>query len=354
VTATARQSSGKAKPLSAKFEQLMVNAWYGGARWLVVLRPLSWLFRMLAARRRRRLIARQSVNWRPPVPVIVVGNISVGGTGKTPLVISLLEKLRESGYRPGVVSRGYGAKPRSFPFLVTPESGGVEAGDEALLISQRTACPVVIDADRVGAARELLKRDVDVIVSDDGLQHYRLARDVEIIVVDGQRGLGNGRCLPEGPLREPPSRLAEADLVVVNGSGDVLPGVGALEMQLKPAEWVRLSDGKTLDLEAWRAEHPGPVRAFAGTGNPKRFFDTLRQLGITSVEERSFPDHWAYSAADLACAPGETLVMTEKDAVKCRGFAPDDCWFLRVYADINNIFYNKIENKVKVIARGFA
>ena len=196
---------------------LLEQAWYRQAAWLKLLRPLSASFTYLA-KRRRESFRSSDKRWTASVPVIVVGNISVGGTGKTPIVLAIIELLKTQGYRPGVVSRGYGANPPRYPWLVEPEQSAKQAGDEPLLIAIRGQVPVVIDPDRPAAVRDLLAHfDCDVVISDDGLQHYALARDIEIAVIDGERGLGNRRCLPEGALREPPERLSEVDFILQNG-----------------------------------------------------------------------------------------------------------------------------------------
>jgi len=276
------------------------------------LRPLAALDGWIADRRRRQT--------RPqvlPAPVIVVGNIAVGGTGKTPVVQGLVEALRAQGWRPGVVSRGYGGRGGDGPLRVTAEGDAAVTGDEPLLIHLRTGVPVMVGADRVAAARALLASgEVDVIVSDDGLQHYRLGRDVELCVVDGQRGLGNGARLPAGPLREPESRLREVDHVLVNGGDWVPAAVAWSRFQLQPGVPYRLDGGEAPStLAAWRGRR---VHAVAGIGNPQRFFDTLRDAGMTVVPH-AFPDHHAYDGRDLPSPdPGCPVLMTEKDAVKCR------------------------------------
>jgi tetraacyldisaccharide 4'-kinase len=345
VAVTKQHTLSVRKP-SANFEQRLLRAWYEGASWLILLRPFSWFFRAVVGWRKKRLLKLQDKGWKSPVPLIVVGNIAVGGTGKTPLVIALVERLREAGYRPGVISRGYGANPPETPWLVTRSAPVEQVGDEALLIALRADCPVVIDPDRVSAAQALLAQDCDLIISDDGLQHYRLARDLELLVIDGQRGMGNGQCLPEGPLREPASRIKEVDFIVVNGACEMSFDQHAATMVLRPTEWVRLEDGKRVAVNDWQGKR---VTAVAGIGNPQRFFASLRDLGLQLEEERTFPDHWAYSPEDLLVNEGQTLVMTEKDAVKCCDFASGDCWYLSIDADIDPLYINEIIDKVNVI-----
>ncbi|MCV6609497.1 MAG: tetraacyldisaccharide 4'-kinase [Amphritea sp.] len=314
------------------------QTWYKRSPWLKLLRPAECLFRAIATRRRRQYQNGDKPVWNAPVPVIVVGNISVGGTGKSPLVIWLIEQLRRQGYNPGVVSRGYGAKPPQFPFAVTADSDVTQAGDEPLMIVRRTGVPMVIDPDRPAAARYLLEQSqCDLIISDDGLQHYALGRAIEIAVVDGQRGFGNRRCLPEGPLREPVERLAEVDFIVVNRTDEQSAELGlSPEMQadtfsmiLVPAGFQSLEDGRVVPVSEWSQ---GPMlNAVAAIGNPERFYRTLRSLGFT-LSSRSFPDHHQFVAADLDFSGDSALVMTEKDAVKCDHIQLDNAWFLQVAA----------------------
>lgn len=301
--------------------------WYAsGTAPPLLLRPLARLYGFISERRRARLQLQASPL---PVPVIIVGNISIGGTGKTPFTIWLIERLREWGWTPGVVSRGYGGTPPRYPHFVAPEGDARFCGDEPLLIAQRTGCPVAIDPDRVAATEMLLREHaVDIIVSDDGLQHYRLARDLEISLVDGRRGLGNGALLPAGPLREPPSRLDEVNLVVINGDGWQYPE--ALRMQLVAAPLRRVQGGASSALESWRGRR---AHAVAGIGDPARFFATLSAAGI-DVEPHQFADHHSYAAGDLAFADNIDVIMTEKDAVKCIAFADARMWALPVAATL--------------------
>lgn len=296
-------------------------------RWL---RPLSALFGAVAALRRRRL---QHAAIPLSVPVIVVGNLSVGGTGKTPFTIWLVQRLREWGFTPGVISRGYGGRAPHYPFAVGPGSRPTESGDEPLLIAQRTGVPVMVDPDRLAAARALIAQGVDVIVSDDGLQHYRLARDLEICVIDGPRGFGNAALLPAGPLREPVERLAEIPLVVVNGTGlSLLRHAGRINMQLRAGLAVPLAGvGDALRLDRLRGQR---VHAVAGIGNPQRFFGSLRERGI-EVIEHPFPDHHDYTATDLHFDDALPVLMTDKDAIKCRGFALNRHFTVPVEASID-------------------
>lgn len=305
----------------------LARLWYGKHFLSVLLTPLSWLFCAVAVVRRwayrKGLLCSDAL----PVPVIVVGNITVGGTGKTPLVCWLTGFLRQQGFSPGILTRGYGGAGTDWPMLVTTASDPVKVGDEPVLLARRSACPVAVGPDRMAAGHMLLDRHrCDIIVTDDGLQHYRLRRDLEIAVVDGDRGLGNGRCLPAGPLREPRRRLASVGLVVYNGRGPE----GACVMHLRPGRLVNLLDeGRREALAAFRGR---PVTAVAGIGNPDRFFALLRGEGL-EVDTRFYGDHHAFSADDAAqWGPGPVL-MTEKDAVKCAPFAGPGFWFLPVDAD---------------------
>ena len=254
------------------------EAWYENAAWLALLAPLSWLFEGIVSFRRKR--QRQALKFRPPVPVLVIGNLTVGGTGKTPLVIELARQFAALGFKPGVISRGYGGSQRR-PGLVTANSDPEVFGDEAVLIATKAACPVVIGADRVAAIQALLKSaQCDVIISDDGLQHYRMHRDAELMVIDGQRGFGNERSLPAGPMREPKSRMSEVDWVIVNGEDKrrVAPA-NALHMKLVPQLLTHLITGQQQSMDEFRGR---PVHGLAGIGNPKRFFSTLQQSGLAS------------------------------------------------------------------------
>jgi tetraacyldisaccharide 4'-kinase len=306
----------------------LTRRWYGSAAAPWILRPLAALFGLVARLRRRRQQA-AAREQRLPVPVVVVGNIAVGGTGKTPFVIWLVERLREWGWKPGVVSRGYGGRAREWPQRVQPGSDPALVGDEPVLVARRAGCPVVVGPDRVAAARALLDGGgVDIVVSDDGLQHYRLWRDLEIAVVDATRGLGNGRLLPAGPLREPASRLGEVALVVANGPGWTTPAGRQVTMRL--VAWqVEALDGSGGRLLADFAGQT--VHAVAGIGNPARFFAMLSQQGIGLVVH-PFPDHHAFARADLEFGDGLPVLMTEKDAVKCRAFGAPGHWVVPVEA----------------------
>lgn len=307
------------------FEQQLQQRWYGRAGILWLLWPLEILFRGIVAARRWAYTKGWLSTASLPVPVIVVGNITVGGAGKTPLVLWVVEQLRVAGYRPGIITRGYGGNSTTWPLVVTSESTPAQAGDEPVLLAQRANCPLVAGPDRVAAAEQLIAGfGIDVIVSDDGLQHYRLPRTVEICVLDGQRGLGNQHCLPVGPLREPASRASTVQMRVVNGGEHA----NAYTMQFQPTHAVNLKTGVRC---AW-ADFTQPVHALAGIGHPERFFTMLEQLGLRVIRH-PFPDHHAFVAADLQLGDERAILMTEKDAVKCHNIMPhDNVWCVPISA----------------------
>ena len=302
-------------------------AWYRGDRWLWLLRPLECLFRLLAATRRRLYQVNVLSAYQAPLPVVVVGNITVGGTGKTPIVIALVEALQAKGLRPGVVSRGYGATSSVFPHVLSDSSDAGQSGDEPLLIFRRTKVPCVVDPNRAVAVQTLIaEAEVDLVICDDGLQHYGLARNFEIAVVDHTRGLGNGFCLPAGPLREPPSRLQTVDRVLYRGSDDAQNGVHYV-----PQAWVNLKTGEQRPLNAFAGT--ASAWAVAGIGQPQQFFAMLESLGL-DFQPRVFPDHHNYSAQDFLSMGQDMILMTEKDAVKCGSLAVSNAWYLRIDAQL--------------------
>lgn len=296
-----------------------------------LLYPLSVIFRAVVAFRRLAFARSLLQTVRVGVPVIIVGNVTVGGTGKTPLVLWLTEFLSQQGFRPGIVSRGYGAAERDAT-AVTPTSDPARVGDEPVLLAQRSGCPVWVGQDRVAAARGLLEANAqcNVIVSDDGLQHYRLARDVELAVIDGSRKLGNGFMLPAGPLREPASRLREMDAIVINGGTRLAdPARRAVSSKLEGSIFRNLLNPEhAASAEFFQRRR---VHAVAGIGNPARFFEHLQALGL-DFEPHAFADHHAFTAGDLEFDDCDAIVMTEKDAVKCGSFANETQWVLRVDA----------------------
>lgn len=294
------------------------SRWYDGTPPPKALTPLSCVFQEVVALRRLAYSRGLKRIKRLPVPVIVVGNLTVGGTGKTPLTLWLVDFLRQAGYRPGVISRGYGGRPQATPLAVHADSDPLETGDEPLLLARRAKCPVFVSPNRAEAATALLAaNDCDILIADDGLQHYALARDVEIAVVDGERRFGNECCLPAGPLREPLARLAEADLVVSRGQART----GEYALTLSGEEAVNLAEPSRRRPLADFMDTP--LHAVAGIGHPQRFFQDLRKAGL-HFEEHAFPDHHSFRPQDFAF-PG-TVLMTEKDAVKCLGFAEARFW----------------------------
>lgn len=314
-----------ARPPRQSLHAWLNGVWYEGApsRWW--LKPLSATYGAVSALRRfayrRRLLPSAPL----PCPVIVVGNLTAGGTGKTPLVCWLTEQLSRSGLRPGVVTRGHGGSSRA-PRLILPTDRAEVVGDEAVLLARRSRVPVAIGRNRPAAAQLLINADCDVIVSDDGLQHYALARDCEIVVVDGERRFGNGRLLPAGPLREGQWRLRRADAIVINGGSGEAEREGALRMRLLATGAVSIKYGTVKQLREFAGQR---VHAIAAIGNPARFFATLRAAGIDAIEH-PLPDHAALKLDDISFADDLAVLMTEKDAVKCSEIAGPDHWYIPV------------------------
>lgn len=308
---------------------MIEKLWSGRSGLWRLLLPFSWLYGLIANLIRLSYSSGWRSSWRAPVPVVVVGNLTAGGNGKTPVVIWLVQALQQRGLRPGVVSRGYGGKAARYPLLLDAQTSTREAGDEPVLIYQRTGAAVAVSPRRKDAVQALLESgEIDVIITDDGLQHYALARDFEIVVVDGQRRFGNGWWLPAGPMRERASRLQSVDAIITNGG---TPQPGELPMQLVPGNAVNLQSGEICPLHALKN-----VVAMAGIGHPPRFFATLRQQGLIPVKELPFADHHDYSQAQLASLVTEdqVLLMTEKDAVKLRSCAATNWWYLPVDAQL--------------------
>jgi tetraacyldisaccharide 4'-kinase len=326
----------------ASFTDWLQHQWHCLTLWQILLLPLSLLFALLVMLRRWSYRLGLLRSHRMPVPVIVVGNLTVGGTGKTPLVLWLVEFLRSHGYRPGIISRGYGSRVHH-PQSVSATSDPLLAGDEPVLLARRVQCPVWVGVSRVEVSRALLsaRPDCNILISDDGLQHYGLLRDVEIVVVDGRRRFGNGRMLPAGPLREPLSRMQSADAVVVNG-GDIAAGEYA--MRLSGVIFQHLGNpARTATASDFSGQR---VHAVAGIGDPSRFFAHLRQLGL-DVVGHAFPDHHAFQPHELQFEGADAILMTEKDAVKCAAFAPNNAWMLAVDADVDVALGNRIMEKLR-------
>jgi len=317
-------------------EQRLTALWYRESAGFSLLAPLGWLYAGVMALRRAAYAAGVLKTCRAGKPVIVVGNLTVGGTGKTPLVAWLAQQLSLTGLRVGIVSRGYGRSGAS-PESVHAESSWRDVGDEPMLLASLTGCEVVVARDRFEGAQKLVALGVDVVITDDGLQHLRLARDCEIVVIDGARGFGNGRLLPAGPLREPPSRLHDADIVVVNGTPEhasLRAGLDdGLQMSLSGAEAHRV-DGLAAPepLEHFRGRR---VHAVAGIGNPQRFFRDLRARGIEIIEH-PFPDHHPFTRAELTFSDDLPVLMTQKDAVRCREIAAARLWYVPVVAQFSD------------------
>ncbi|HBC83412.1 MAG TPA: tetraacyldisaccharide 4'-kinase [Escherichia sp.] len=306
---------------------MIARIWSGESPLWLLLLPLSWLYGLVSGA--IRLCYRLGIKkaWRAPVPVVVVGNLTAGGNGKTPVVIWLVEQLRQRGVRVGVVSRGYGGKADNYPLVLDQQTTTEQAGDEPVLIYQRTGAPVAVSPVRSDAVKALLAaHDLQLIVTDDGLQHYRLARDKEIVVIDGVRRFGNGWWLPAGPMRERASRLRSVDAVITNG-GEAR--AGEIPMRLQAGLAVNLKSGERRPVD----ELPAVV-AMAGIGHPPRFFQTLADCSAAVENTVALADHQALSYAQVSgfIQPGQTLVMTEKDAVKCRAFADESWWYLPVDA----------------------
>jgi len=314
------------------------SAWYGTARAPWWTAPLSWLYGALTALRRGLYRAGVLRSVRLPVPVIVIGNLSVGGTGKTPLTIALADALRKRGYTPGVVSRGYGGSEQG-PLLLDDAPDPSRVGDEPSLI-RANGIPVAIGRNRPAAAQLLIAAGCDVVIADDGLQHYALARDLEVCVIDGVRRFGNGRLLPAGPLREPLSRLRKVSYRVCNGGA---VAAGDVPMELQGGMMRAVLDGHSKPLSEFAGQ---TVHAVAAIGHPVRFFASLRSQGL-EVIEHPFPDHHAFVDSDLSFGDCKPVLMTDKDAVKCRRFAQPHWWSVPVKAVLPPTFFDDIEASLR-------
>lgn len=322
--------------MKAALERWLLRRWYGGVAPGPVLRSLSSIYGALVRRRQAAFASGARPVQRLPVPVLVIGNLVAGGAGKTPLAIALARALARRGWKPGIASRGHGRRSKA-PTWARPDSDPADCGDEPLLIARQTGLPVAVDADRVAAARRLIEAGCTLVIADDGLQHLRLGRDLEIEVRDGERGLGNGRLLPAGPLREPASR--PVDFRVING-GETGAGEWRMDLRLGDARPLGAGEPRPLGLFA-----PGPVHAIAGIGNPARFFRALRDAGL-EVLEHAFPDHHAYQAGELEFSPPAPRLMTEKDAVKCTGFGLRDAWAVPAVAELPDAFVDAVDQRL--------
>lgn len=312
------------------------------AKWplVLLLMPLTLLFFIISHLRRYLYAWGVLTRYKMSVPVVVVGNIGVGGNGKTPVVVHLVEACKKLGIKVGVVSRGYGGNAPQYPYLVTADSSAEEAGDEALLIYQRCQVPIMLGSDRVESARALIDSGCELILTDDGLQHYRLARDVEIIVVDHKRQYGNGFLLPAGPLREGTWRLSTVNHVIYNmaSASQNIEGEtkhNYLSMYLAPDNLCNMATGELISLADFYKQQP-KVSAVAGIGDPNRFFTTLKNYGFSLHSTQGFNDHHAYTKDDFSSYKANSpLLMTEKDAVKCKAFAQPHWWYVPVNAKFN-------------------
>ncbi|MDN2662001.1 tetraacyldisaccharide 4'-kinase [Psychromonas sp. 14N.309.X.WAT.B.A12] len=315
--------------------------WYQPTQWWAwLLWPFALLMQVISAFRRFCFQRGWLKSYKSPLPVVVVGNISVGGNGKTPFVISLCELLIKQGYKPGVISRGYGGKSTNYPLAVNTQTLGKEAGDEPVLIHKRLGIPVVVDPIRANAADYLAKHcDVDVIITDDGLQHYALQRDIEIVVVDGKRRYGNQHIMPMGPLRESLSRLRDVDFIINNGASH--EGESTMLLVASPCKKVDGGEG-VLSTQS--------VNACAAIGYPPRFFNTLVEQGFTVNKQVSFADHHAYTFSDFEQFPTDMpLLMTEKDAVKCTSFSQANWWYLPIDGQLPDTFIQPFLEKLTQI-----
>ena len=328
-------------------ENWLLRQWYGNGQPAWFLRMLEPLYR-LAYQRIQKSGRADPGKFHPGVPLIVVGNLTVGGSGKTPLVIRLCELAIEMGLKPGIATTGYGRKSRE-TIIVRADSDTQVCGDEPVLLAQRTDVPVVVAVSRLDAVKKLMEMDLDLLVSDDGLQQANLDRNIEICVVDGERGLGNGHLLPAGPLREAAGRLGQVDYVFTNGEWSNRPeNLEVKLMELRASVVRSLDDAKEYPVEAFRHHVDGsPVHAVAAIGNPERFFRMLSTLGI-KAERQGFPDHHSFTLADFdSIKTGSAIIMTEKDAVKCRSLGLQNAWYVPVVTSLSGGFEQVLKNHME-------
>ena len=325
----------------------LARIWYGRSPLALPLLPLAACFCALARVRRFLYLHGLMPSRHPGVPVIVVGNLSMGGTGKTPVAAWLCDFLRERGWRPGMISRGYGGGARNWPQQVRPDSDPAMVGDEPVLLTRRTGCPMAVGPNRVAAARALVERNLcDILISDDGLQHYALRRDLELVVIDGVRRHGNGFCFPAGPLREPLARLKQADLLLNNGGGRK----GEYTVRMRGDQAVNLlNPEQARPLKQFAGER---VHAVAAIGNPERFFNQLQGFGIRPTVH-PFPDHHVFTSRDLAFSQDDAVLMTEKDAVKCAGFAQAHHWYVPVDVAVDADLEERMDEYLAALKRRF-
>lgn len=318
--------------------------WYHPNVFVWFLLPLSWLYCFVAYTRRALYQLNIKKSFAATVPVVVIGNIVVGGSGKTPLLIALCEYLQEKGYKPGVVSRGYGGDVEGVKSVLSTDSASL-VGDEPLMISLRTQVPVVVGVDRVAAVNYLLENNLcDIVLSDDGLQHYRMQRDLEFAVIDSNRKFGNGFCLPAGPLRERVSRLDDVDIVVYNGAVESVAHECSYDLKIVGVSKLDAGEGRE-EIVPLASFADSKIHAVAGIGHPARFFAQLGET-ITAVSEHAFPDHHVYTQDDFSGWDADCIIMTEKDAVKCRHLNLKDAWVLLVKAELSNVLERQLDEKL--------
>lgn len=319
--------------------------WYSHnpVSWLLL--PVSGLFCLVSLIRRGLYRLGVLKQFTAPVPVIVIGNISVGGTGKTPLLIELCQQLITAGHKPGVISRGYAGQSTHWPVSVTVNSSAAMVGDEPMLIHSRSGCPVVVGPDRKADIDLLLREhDCDLILSDDGMQHYAMGRSAEIAVIDGSRGFGNGLCLPSGPLREPVSRLKTVTMQVVNGGDESESSFQVEARQLNAL----FTETECYRLDQFKGRR---VHAIAGIGNPDRFFKLLEMAGIECIRH-PFPDHYAYQVQDVCFDDQLPVLMTEKDAVKCFPFKLDNHWYVPIDVRLSETAQQQFNQIIQQVCHG--
>ncbi|MDK9775448.1 MULTISPECIES: tetraacyldisaccharide 4'-kinase [unclassified Vibrio] len=308
-----------------------------------LLWPLSLLFGAISKSKRQQYQSGKKRAYKAPVPVVVVGNITAGGNGKTPVVVWLVEQLQQLGFKPGVVSRGYGAKAPHYPLILDDNTPAKHCGDEPKLIYRRTGAPVAVDPVRANAVKALLETGVDIIITDDGLQHYALDRDIELVIVDGNRRFGNESLIPLGPLREGVERLAEVDFIITNGGQ---AQQGEMPMSLAPSKAINLKTKQQVEVSELR-----DLVAFAGIGHPPRFFNTLNAMNADVKVTKGFADHQDFDQQELQALAqqGANVIMTEKDAVKCDSYAQDNWWYLPVSAQFESNDAERILNRIKEV-----
>ncbi len=330
-------------------EQRITQAWYQKRRWIYLFTPLELVYRGIVAIRKRLYKHGLFKHAHPGIAVVVVGNLTVGGTGKTPVVIEIVNYLKNKGWNPGVISRGYGGSNKNYPYLVDAKSSAENCGDEPVLIYRNTNVNVVIDKDRLRASKLLKAQGCDIVVSDDGLQHLALERDFELLLIDGKRGFGNQRLLPVGPLREPVSRVVECDFVLTNGVDNRC--VDHLNSDCFPITADYLCDIETKKQFPLSWLENKEIHALAGIGNPNRFFDLLKQLGSKPICH-PYPDHHDYQMSDIP-NDKKSIVVTEKDAVKLEKFNLLDCLMLKISAELPQNFYHKFDSFLENISNKY-